>query len=38
MRWTAVWAVLLTVSAWREDQRDLEALITSSDFEQLLQT
>jgi streptomycin 6-kinase len=37
MRWTAVWTVLLAASAWREDQRDLEALITSSDFEQLLQ-
>ena len=38
MRWTAVWTVLLAASAWREDQRDLEALMTSCDFEQLLQT
>jgi streptomycin 6-kinase len=36
MRWAAVWAVLLAASAWREDQRDLDALITSRDFEQLL--
>ena len=37
LRWTAVWAVLLAASAWREDQRDLEALITSGDVEQLLE-
>jgi streptomycin 6-kinase len=37
-RWAAVWTVLLGVSAWREDQQDLERLITSREFGDLLAT
>jgi streptomycin 6-kinase len=35
-RWAAVWTVLQTCHAWREDQSDLETCLTSSEFEQLL--
>jgi streptomycin 6-kinase len=35
-RWAAVWTVLQTCHAWREDQSDLEACLASSEFEQLL--
>jgi streptomycin 6-kinase len=35
-RWAAVWTVLQTCHAWREDQSDLEACVASSEFEQLL--
>ena len=37
-RWTAVWTVLLAVSAWRPDQHDLEELITNREFSELLET
>jgi streptomycin 6-kinase len=35
-RWAAVWTVLQTCHAWREDQSDLETCLVSSEFEQLL--
>jgi streptomycin 6-kinase len=35
-QWAAVWTVLLTSSAWRPDQADLEACLTSDEFEGLL--
>ena len=35
-RWAAVWAVLQTCHAWREDQSDLETCLASSEFEHLL--
>jgi streptomycin 6-kinase len=35
-RWAAVWTVLQTCHAWREDQSDLETCLASSEFEQLL--
>lgn len=35
-RWAAVWTVLQTCHAWRDDQSDLESLVASSEFEQLL--
>jgi streptomycin 6-kinase len=35
-QWAAVWTVLLTSSAWRPDQADLEACLTSDEFECLL--
>jgi streptomycin 6-kinase len=35
-RWAAVWTVLQTCHAWREDQSDLEDCLASSEFEQLL--
>ena len=34
-RWAAVWAVLQTCHAWREDQSDLETCLASSEFEHL---
>ena len=37
-RWTAVWTVLLAISAWRPDQHDLEELITTREFSELLDT
>lgn len=36
LRWAAVWAVLQTCQAWREDQSDLEACLSSEQFERLL--
>ena len=36
LRWAAVWAVLQTCQAWREDQSDLEACLSSEQFEHLL--
>lgn len=35
-QWAAVWTVLLTASAWRPDQAELEACLTSPVFERLL--
>jgi streptomycin 6-kinase len=35
-RWAAVWTVLQTCHAWRDDQSDLETCLASSEFEQLL--
>ena len=35
-RWAAVWAVLQTCQAWREDQSDLEACLYSDQFKHLL--
>jgi streptomycin 6-kinase len=35
-RWAAIWTVLQTCHAWREDQSDLENCLASSEFEQLL--
>jgi len=35
-RWAAVWTVLQTCHAWREDQSDLETVVASSEFDQLL--
>lgn len=35
-RWAAVWTVLQTCHARREDQSDLETCLASSEFEQLL--
>jgi streptomycin 6-kinase len=35
-RWAAVWTVLQTCHAWREDQTDLETCLASCEFEQLL--
>jgi streptomycin 6-kinase len=35
-RWAAVWTVLQTCHAWREDQSDLEACLARDEFEQLL--
>jgi streptomycin 6-kinase len=36
LRWAAVWAVLQTCQAWREDQSDLQACLSSDRFEHLL--
>jgi Aminoglycoside/hydroxyurea antibiotic resistance kinase len=36
LRWAAVWAVLQTCQAWREDQSDVEACLSSDQFEHLL--
>ncbi len=36
LRWAAVWAVLQACQAWREDQSDLEACLSSDQFERLL--
>jgi hypothetical protein len=36
LRWAAVWAVLQTCQAWREDQADLEACLSGEQFEHLL--
>jgi Aminoglycoside/hydroxyurea antibiotic resistance kinase len=36
LRWAAVWAVLQTCQAWRDDQSDLEACLSSDQFEHLL--
>jgi streptomycin 6-kinase len=36
LRWAAVWAVLQACQAWREDQSDLEACLSSEQFEHLL--
>lgn len=35
-RWAAVWVVLLTTSAWREDQPELDALVGSASFTEVL--
>ncbi len=35
-RWAAVWTVLLAMSAWRDDQPELEQLVTSSQLTGLL--
>jgi streptomycin 6-kinase len=35
-RWAAVWSVLQTCHAWRDDQSELETCLASSEFEQLL--
>jgi hypothetical protein len=35
-RWAAIWTVLETCSAWREDQSDLEACLSSCKFEHLI--
>jgi streptomycin 6-kinase len=35
-RWAAVWSVLQACQAWREDQSDLDACLSSGEFEQLL--
>lgn len=37
-RWAAVWTVLQTCHAWRDDQSDFEACLAGSAFEQLLVT
>jgi streptomycin 6-kinase len=36
LRWAAVWAVLQSSQAWREDQSDLEACLSNNQFEHLL--
>ncbi|HEX3812021.1 MAG TPA: aminoglycoside phosphotransferase family protein [Mycobacteriales bacterium] len=36
MRWAAVWTVLLTCSAWRSDQVELDTAVASAEFERLL--
>jgi streptomycin 6-kinase len=35
-RWAAIWAVLQTCQAWRDDQPALEACMSASEFEELL--
>jgi aminoglycoside/hydroxyurea antibiotic resistance kinase len=35
-QWAAVWTVLQTVSAWREDQAELDALVATEEFDALL--
>ena len=35
-RWAAVWTVVLAVSAWRADQPDLDALVASRPFTEIL--
>jgi streptomycin 6-kinase len=35
-RWAAIWAVLQTCQAWRDDQSDLDACMSASEFENLL--
>jgi streptomycin 6-kinase len=35
-RWAAIWTVLQTSQAWREDQQALEASLASDEFESLL--
>jgi streptomycin 6-kinase len=37
VRWAAVWTVLLATSAWRQDQHELDELVASSQFEEILQ-
>jgi streptomycin 6-kinase len=36
LRWTAVWTVLLATSAWRRDQDELDTLVASAEFEDIL--
>lgn len=36
IRWAAIWMVLLATSAWREDQREMDALVGSAQFAALL--
>jgi streptomycin 6-kinase len=36
MRWAAVWTVLLAASAWRQDQPQLDALVASPEFDEVL--
>jgi streptomycin 6-kinase len=35
-RWAAIWTVLQTCQAWREDQAELEASVATNRFESLL--
>lgn len=35
-QWAAVWTVLQTVSAWRDDQTELDALVETAVFDRLL--
>lgn len=35
-RWAAIWAVLQTCQAWRDDQSDPDACMSASEFENLL--
>ena len=35
-QWAAVWAVLQTCQAWRDDQSDLDACMSASEFEEVL--
>jgi streptomycin 6-kinase len=35
-RWAAVWTVLQACQAWRDDQPDLEACLSSDEFERLI--
>ena len=34
--WAAVWTVMVTVQAWRDDQAQLDALVASASFQRLL--
>ena len=36
LQWAAIWAVLEATSAWRPDQAELEASLSSDAFERLL--
>jgi streptomycin 6-kinase len=36
MRWAAVWTVLLTCSAWRTDQSELDSAVATEEFGRLL--
>jgi streptomycin 6-kinase len=35
-RWAAVWAILQTCQAWRDDRSDLDACMSDSEFEEVL--
>lgn len=35
-RWAAVWTVLKAAEAWRDDQAELDALVASSEFQDIL--
>jgi hypothetical protein len=36
LRWAVVWAVLQACQAWRDDQSDLDACLSSDQFGHLL--
>ena len=37
-RWAAVWTVLQACQAWRDDQSDLDAALSTSEFDHLIRT
>jgi streptomycin 6-kinase len=35
-RWAAVWTVLQACQAWRDDQSDLDAALSTAEFDHLI--